>query len=41
MNEVMHVLGICPDAVSHIDVIDLLTTNQTVVVQILNWFTKK
>ena len=37
----MHVLGVCPDAVLHIDVIDLLTTNQTVLIQILNWFTKK
>lgn len=37
----MHVLGVCPDAVSHIDVIDLLITNQTVLIQILNWFTKK
>ena len=37
----MHVLGVCPDAVSHIDVIDLLTANQTVLIQILNWFTKK
>lgn len=37
----MHVLGVCPDAVSHIDVIDLLTTNQTVLIQILNWFNRR
>ena len=37
----MHVLGLCPDAVSHIDVIDLFTTNQTVLIQILNWFNRR
>jgi hypothetical protein len=32
MNEVMRVLGLCPDATSHIDVVDLLTSNQTTLV---------
>jgi hypothetical protein len=41
MNEVTHMLGLCPDAFSHIDVLDLLTSNQTVLIQILNWFNKK
>lgn len=41
MHEVLHFIGICPDSLSHLDLIDLITANHIQLTNLLQFLFKK
>lgn len=38
MQELLHIIGLCPDSISHVDVLDLIIANYQTTIEIFNLF---
>lgn len=40
MHTLLHLIGLCPDSISHFDLLDLITLGHTQFVHLFNYFFK-
>jgi len=40
MSEILHLIGLCPDSLSHVDILDIVSTNWNQL-QIIGFYAKK